>query len=489
MLRSLDGKPPTAPGIGEPLVRSMIRTFFARRFLRRSVAVIVAGSLLFVSAIAWAQDLTAAERAKLEARKAALFQQTLQNPANLDITFAYADAAARLGDNEAAVAALERMLLFNPNLPRVDLELGALYFRMGSYETSRTYFDKALAAHPPPEVRQHIEEYITQINERQSPQRFVGYIFMGAQYQSDANVAPGSPLIHSPIGDVLLASEFVKHHDFDIFGSAVSTYSYDLGTQNRDTLEVGSTLYASHYMQIGRLDLDFAEVTLGPRLRFPHPQVSDVLSATFRPYLITNEVGLGEHQYFWTAGTGLELTAKMRHEVDFRGAFEYRHKDFANAPDRPISTGLNGSDKLVILALSKMVTPTSQAGVEADFLDQDTALAFYTNRTYSLSASYRVRYADPTHTLTRPWETAFFASRSWGYYAAPDPCCSTSGNPAVASFSNRFDRHWRFGLSQTFQVRDNFGIIVQLQRDIVSSDLPLYAYSSNSATIGAEIKF
>jgi hypothetical protein len=32
-------------------------------------------------------------------------------------------------------------------------------------------------------------------------------------------------------------------------------------------------------------------------------------------------------------------------------------------------------------------------------------------------------------------------------------------------------------------------VIAQLQRDIVSSDLPIYAYTTNSALIGAQIKF
>ena len=66
-------------------------------------------------------------------------------------------SSAKLGDNEAAVSALERMLLFNPNLPRVELELGALYFRMGSFEMARSYFDKALAANPPAEVKSRID--------------------------------------------------------------------------------------------------------------------------------------------------------------------------------------------------------------------------------------------------------------------------------------------------------------------------------------------
>ncbi|MGH7098674.1 MAG: hypothetical protein ACREE4_13545, partial [Stellaceae bacterium] len=59
-----------------------------------------------------------AGQAALQARKEALFQEMLRNPANLDITFAYADVSARLGDYEEAASALERMLLFNPDLAR-----------------------------------------------------------------------------------------------------------------------------------------------------------------------------------------------------------------------------------------------------------------------------------------------------------------------------------------------------------------------------------
>ena len=73
-----------------------------------------------------------ADQAALQAQKDQLFQKMLANPADLDVAFDYANVSAQLGDNEGAVSALERMLLFNPNLPRVDLELGALYFRMGS---------------------------------------------------------------------------------------------------------------------------------------------------------------------------------------------------------------------------------------------------------------------------------------------------------------------------------------------------------------------
>jgi hypothetical protein len=436
-----------------------------------------------------AEELSNDERTQLLAQKDTLFLRMLRDPGNLDTTFAYADVSARLGDNEAAVGALERMLLFNPDLPRVQLELGTLYFRMGSYEIARTYFDRAAAANPPEEVKARIETYLGQITRLDAPQLFTGLVFFGAQYQSDANVAPGSPGIHSPVGDILLNSQFVKRADVNIFGTGTVLYSYDLGTQTRDTLEVVGVGFANHYGTVNRLDLDLAEATAGPRFNFSEP-LPGVSALSLKPYLIANDVGLGENQYFYTLGTGGEATAVMWGDVRLKSLFEFRQKTFSNAPDRPLSRGLDGSDKLFSLYLTKPITavPESELTLEFDFLDQDTFLPFYTNKSYAGAAAYRIRYDDPTGTFHVPLETTFFLGRSWADYAAPDPCCNTSGT-AKFSPSERLDRHWRFGITQSFQVSSDIAVVVQLQRDIVSSNLPLYAYTSNSVLVGPQIRF
>ena len=153
--------------------------------------------ILVVAAVVWCAAATNAvadeatpDKTTLETKKAALFQQMLRDPSNLDVTFAYADVSAQLGDNEAAVAALERMLLFNPNLPRVDLELGVLYFRMGSFEAAQAYFDKAKSFNPPPEVASRVDEYLAKIHTAEQTSQFSGFFFMGAQYQSRSTPTP-----------------------------------------------------------------------------------------------------------------------------------------------------------------------------------------------------------------------------------------------------------------------------------------------------------
>ena len=458
--------------------------------LSRGLMLAVAVIGLLVGA-ASAQSLSDAEHTELQQRKEALFQQMLNNPGNLDTAFAYADVSAKLGDNEAAVSALERMLLFNPNLPRVQLELGALYFRMGSFELARTYFEKAAAGNPPPEVKSRIETYLAEIARQSGVHRFTGFILFGTQYQSDANIAPGSPLIHSPVGDVLLNSQFVKKHDVNVFGTGAFLYSYDLGTQTRDTFEVGGTGFANHYSSVTRLDLGLAEATAGPRFNFPHPQPW-VDYATLKPYAIANDVSLGGNQYFDTLGAGGEATARIL-DTHLKSIFEFRDKNFTNAPDRPLSRGLNGTDKLVSFFASRAITTTpvlSELSIEFDYLDQETRLGFYANNSYAGAVAYRVHYDDPTEILHLPWETTFLIGRSYAHYATPDPCCNTSNNPLLFfTPSRRYDRHWRFGITQNIQIADSVSLIVQLQRDVVSSNLPLYAYTSNSLLVGPQFRF
>jgi tetratricopeptide (TPR) repeat protein len=442
--------------------------------------VVLLGGVLAMGAKA--QEL---DRAALQAKKDQLFQQILANPANLDVVFAYADVSAQLGDNEAAVSALEQMLLFNPNLPRVDLELGALYFRMGSFDIAQTYFEKAQSFNPPDDVKQRIDEYMALIARQQSPSQLSGYVFFGAQYQSDANVAPGNATVSTPIGPVLLSNDFVKKPDVDIFASGSALYTYDLGNQNHDTIEVNALGLVNHYMKVGRLDLDYGEVTAGPRFHFPELPQDYVQNVTVKPYAILNEVGLGEHQYFDTYGAGFETTGTVLNDVALRGVFEFRQKTFDNANDRPLSTGFNGNDKIVTLSATKPITSNSALSLEFDYVDQLTALRYYSNQSYAGQAAYHIRYDGPEGVLHHPMETTVYGSRLWSIYFAPDPCCVTGGG----GLSSRDDRHWRFGLIQGMYVTDNIELIVQVERDIVSSNLSIYGYTSNSVVVGPQIRF
>ena len=92
-----------------------------------------------------ASTSAAARAAAANPEYQALFKRMYADPSNLDVTFQFAELATKLGDYEAAIGALERMLYFNPNLPRVKLELGVLYHRIGGLKVAKSYFEQALA--------------------------------------------------------------------------------------------------------------------------------------------------------------------------------------------------------------------------------------------------------------------------------------------------------------------------------------------------------
>jgi hypothetical protein len=62
-----------------------------------------------------APDSTPASRDQIEDRRQALLRLMLQDPSNLDVAFEYAALSSQVGDYEAAVSTLERMLIFAPN--------------------------------------------------------------------------------------------------------------------------------------------------------------------------------------------------------------------------------------------------------------------------------------------------------------------------------------------------------------------------------------
>ena len=178
----------------------------------------VVGLCLFVGAILCG-PAEAAKRPpppKTTPEYEALFKRMYDNPTDIDLTFEFAAMATKIGDYEAAASALERILMFNPNLPRVKLQLGQLYFKLGSYKMARAYLDQAREAPAPLDVRTEASKFLAALDERQeprprhtaqqqgapaqmpqaprSPHIWSVFAQTGLRYQTNANAGPGGNL-------------------------------------------------------------------------------------------------------------------------------------------------------------------------------------------------------------------------------------------------------------------------------------------------------
>src|SRR5690606_34476105 len=140
----------------------------------RARTVLLAAALCFAgTGSAWAQhqsynlppSVPAAEVPQLEQQRRELLQKILADPADVDAGFAYAVLSTRLGDYEAAIGTYERLLVQHPGTPRLQLELAALYFRLGAHPQARMLFEAVLAcADTPDMVRMKVRGYLDVIN-------------------------------------------------------------------------------------------------------------------------------------------------------------------------------------------------------------------------------------------------------------------------------------------------------------------------------------
>ena len=135
---------------------------------------IVAGTLLFISlvfsAVSFAQNVPPsvsdpAELERIETERQQIFDELLDDPTNMDNLFQYANLSILLGDLEAAVGVFEQMLIYDDELPRIRLELGVLYYRLGAFTTAKVYLESVKRYNPPQEVLNNVDDFLNAITE------------------------------------------------------------------------------------------------------------------------------------------------------------------------------------------------------------------------------------------------------------------------------------------------------------------------------------
>ena len=86
----------------------------------------------------------------LEKKKEQTFQKLFKDPTNLSLLFEYANLSIVVGDLEGAIGVFEQMLIYDSELPRIRLELGVLYFRLGAFALANNYLKSVKEFNPPP---------------------------------------------------------------------------------------------------------------------------------------------------------------------------------------------------------------------------------------------------------------------------------------------------------------------------------------------------
>lgn len=421
--------------------------------------------------------------AEASAESDAAFQAMLADPSNLDKTFAYAELAVQIGNFEGAISALERMLLLNPNLPRVRLELGVLYYRIGSFDVASEYFNAVRSAEgAPAPVRARVEEYLKAIESAKSPHSLTVSLTNGLRYQSNANAAANQPdNIRSPFGTLSLPDNQRARGDFNAFTLAAVNYRYDLQTQDADALEVGVTLYGTQQFRISKLNVGLMEINAGPR--FNLPGVSPGFS--LRPYVLANYLMIGGSGFFTTLGGGVSALLPVSAQTQLSAVVETRSKDFYVNAANPNQRERDSSDNSIQLGVRHQLFEQGFLGFDGFYRFELARAQWYSNREFGATISYTHLLDDYLGLTDLPWTVQIAGSRSYTTFNEADPSVVDT---SVDQLTRR-DSKWELGGLLLIPVTSWATLQLQVQQQWYKSTYAQNQFDNLVGLMAVQVRF
>jgi len=407
------------------------------------------------------------------------FKAMLANPADLDVTFRYAELAIQVGDFEAAISALERMLLFNPDLPRVRLELGVLYFRLGSYAVARSYLQRATeGASVPDDVRSRVAIYLAEIDKRMSPHQFAGSIYGGVRYQTNANAGPERAAVTVLGLPFNLDGRFTQKNDRNLFLSGSLRHTYDPQLQSGDVMVTEATVYGAKQDEQDQLNLLFIEITSGPRGQFFSEHLEGV---TYRPYVLVNYVGLEDTSYFYAPGAGLNFTKQFTPALIGEVNFQAKDKTYYDTARRPTSSLQDGPEYEARIDVRYQLTNDVALSGGVFYKAESADASFNSNDEVGVTAGIVHVYAAPFTLTAQDWTSSLSGTWRETNYHQPDI--------AVDPNDDRHDQEWLATFLTSVPVTPDWSVIGTLQRTVVESNFKNFTYTNWAASIGAAWRF
>lgn len=455
----------------------MLATAYRSTRFRRlsSLARLLAGGILLAGLSA---PPASALDEKQHAAYDAAFDAMQSDPGNSNKALAYAEAAIKYGDLEGAVGALERLLIIDPNLPRVRLELGVLYYRLGSYALAHTYLDKVLEKTDlPSDVSSQAHKYLAEIDAQSSPFRILGSVQTGLRWQSDANAAPSLDAlgVGQPIGSL-----GGKTSGWNMFGLLSVNAVYDFQRPDGLALESNLNIYGQKQFKdrLSALDLWIAQFDVGPRIN-----LSVGKGLTIRPYALFDYLMLQQSQYFHSGGGGVSAALQIAPDWAANATVEIRqrnyHSDdikFSLADDRTGAVYTVRGD--VRYAISESQILAMSASVER----QDAKNPGQATLVYAFGPAYFARFPFPGISADLPVTTTVSVERLWRQYDQP-----YTSSPFA--FDTEADRQWLLSAGINIQVAERIGVQLQLQQYWVDSNIPTSKYDNTAISTSVSYAF
>ncbi|HEY8163738.1 MAG TPA: tetratricopeptide repeat protein [Methylocystis sp.] len=433
-------------------------------------------ALVALCASASAQDIRA-ERDRL-----ASYIQA--HPEDYESTYRFVVLTTELRDYEAGIGALERVLMFNPNLSRARKELGFLYARLGAWEVAAEHLRAAKAAGDldPIQIAQ-IDAQLPDIEKQTQASRLSVRIHTGLRAQSNANYFPASNLFQ--VGGIGLGSTAPRKGDMNAFQLVLAAHDWEFGNQRGDQLETRVTAYATEQFSLPQYSVALFTATVGPRFFVPQTMVQ---SLSVRPYLTGAVSMLGSNNYLNAGGAGASVRVELAPDVYLEPGAEWRGLGvqpvrgvFGPSPFQTLSTLATGDVATGYLLGSYRLLDDVRLDGRVAYSRATAGYAAQSSDQVDVQAMLRVEVDPPHPMIARRWTIA--------PYARFTNLAFDAANPLVNPFVARRDTAWNYGVVLDAPVTETFGFAGNLEFMRNDSNLPNFKTQNVSVSFGPTAKF
>jgi hypothetical protein len=297
----------------------------------------------------------------LEPARRVSYAQVLEHPDDIELNFRWAQTQVEDGDLTGAAATLERILLLQPELPRVRMLYGAVLFRLGNLSEADREFAR-LERDGRPSDHASIAEYRKRIRRASSPTHTTASLTAGTQHDTNRNTAPDSGNVL--IGDIpfSLTSTNDKNGDGGWYSLLDLHLERDLGYQEDRKLIAGLSYYHSQQDDLDSYDVQAWNGELGLRLRQSEGSI--------QPRLFASIVDLSREKYLRAFGLELAATHTLSKTATLWGHVRLSHEDFDDIPEVPTASDRRGLRGEARLGSSFALAPRRRLDVDAAFVNK-----------------------------------------------------------------------------------------------------------------------
>jgi tetratricopeptide (TPR) repeat protein len=275
---------------------------------------ILAGLFAWIGAPAFAQAPANFEQQRREAgreaapapgdsllrpERAVTFQDVLANPDDIDINFAYAQIQIARGDVRGAAATLERILLVEPDLPRVRMLYAVVLFRLDQLDEAEREFARLRDLDMPDSLRAELERYSREARLRRQTTRTTVTLSFGQFWDSNVNSAPRRGQSLASDFELKLDESSLRTSDFGTQTLVRIDSTYDAGYQARHRWQIGARYLREDYQRMERYVPQLGGLDAG--LAF------DLAPFTLTPTIYGNHYRIAKQQAVNSVGTRLKL--------------------------------------------------------------------------------------------------------------------------------------------------------------------------------------